>query len=64
MVRRADKYGKCGTVLDRKMKPLFKGTDHEILDWIMANPVSPCSVWPADEYAPMSIDEWMDGWEQ
>ena len=53
-----------GTVLDRDLQPLFQGTDHEILDWIMLNPVGPSCVWVADEPAPISIDEWMNEWDE
>lgn len=46
--------------MDRELKPLFQGSEEQIMDWIMANPLIVCSVWVAGEGEPISIDEWTE----
>jgi hypothetical protein len=49
-----------GTILNRDLKPLFAGSEDQIMDWIMKYPLDVHMVWVAGEGAPISIDEWCD----
>lgn len=51
-------YHVDGTILDRDLKPLFEGTEDQIMDWIMEHPLLVYAVWVAGEGEPISIDEW------
>lgn len=53
-----------GVVLDKNLNTLFQGTDHQILDWIMDNPTKPDLVWVSGETEPISIDAWMESWDE
>jgi hypothetical protein len=44
--------------LDRDLNPLTEGTEDQIMDYIMANPLVVHAVWVAGEGEPISIDEW------
>lgn len=47
-----------GTLLDHALKPLFQGSDEQIMDWIMEHPLLVHAVWVAGEGEPISIDDW------
>jgi hypothetical protein len=49
-----------GTILDRDLNPLFEGTEDQIMDYIMRNPLVVHTVWVAGEGEPISIDEWTE----
>lgn len=49
-----------GTILDRDLRPLFEGTEDQIMDWIMEHPLLVHAVWVAGEGEPISIDEWTE----
>jgi hypothetical protein len=51
-------------VLDKNFKLLFKGKDAAAVQWILDNPIPPCTAYLVEFNDIMSIDEYLREWDE